>query len=100
MCTPLPEIPFALSLCALLDSYFPDKINFFSLDPSDTENNAQVAFETMKNLKLPILFDFEDFKCTKVDDKALLAQLAVLKTAIEKIKPKQATISNSININT
>ena len=71
--------PFGLSICALLDFYFPDKINFYSLDPSDTETNSKIAIQIMKNLNIPLLFDLTDFQSKKIDDKALLTQLAVIK---------------------
>ena len=87
--------PFSLSLCALLDSFFPDKINFYSLDPSDTEKNSRVAIQVMEDLKIPVLFELNDMQSQKIDDKALLTQLAVIKIAIEKIQPTQATISKS-----
>ena len=87
--------PLALSLCALLDSFFPEKINFYSLDPSDTENNAKIASQIMKDLNLPLLFDLNDLQSPKIDDKALLIQLAALKISIENLKPSQATISKS-----
>ena len=87
--------PFGLSLCALLDSFFPDKINFFALDPSKTERNAQVAIGAMQELDIPVLFELSDIQSTKIDDKALLTQLAVIKISIEKIRPSHATISKS-----
>lgn len=82
-------------LCALLDSFFPEKINFYSLDPSDTEKNVNIAIQTMNDLKIPALFDLNDLQSTKIDDKALLTQLSVIKMSIEPIRPSQATISKS-----
>ena len=87
--------PLGLSLCALFDSFFPEKINFYSLDPEDTENNAKIAIQIMEDLKIPVLFDLNDLQSTEIDDKALLTQLAVIKMSIEKIRPFKATISKS-----
>ena len=49
----------------------------------------------MKDLNLPLLFDLNDLQSPKIDDKALLTQLAVLKIAIENLKSSQTTISKS-----
>ncbi|KAK8892934.1 hypothetical protein M9Y10_030186 [Tritrichomonas musculus] len=87
--------PYCLSLCALLDSFYPDKINFYSLDPKNTKKNAKIAIKAMQELSIPVLFDLADTQSTKIDDKALLTQLAVIKITIEKVLPLQATISKS-----
>ena len=87
--------PYCLSLCALLDSFYPDKINFYSLDPKNTEKNAKIAIKAMQELNIPVLFDLADTQSTKIDDKALLTQLAEIKISIEKVSPLQATISKS-----
>ncbi|KAK8892247.1 hypothetical protein M9Y10_029470 [Tritrichomonas musculus] len=87
--------PYCLSLCALLDSFYPDKINFYQLDPKNTEKNAKIAIKAMQELNIPVLFDMADTQSTKIDDKALLTQLAVIKISIEKLSPLQATISKS-----
>ncbi|KAK8884628.1 actinin alpha 2 [Tritrichomonas musculus] len=41
--------PYDLSMCALLDSYVPDKINFYSLNAQDTQHNAELATKVMKD---------------------------------------------------
>ncbi|KAK8893063.1 ERAD pathway [Tritrichomonas musculus] len=87
--------PYCLSLCALLDSFYPDKINFYSLYPKNTEKNAKIAIKVMQELNIPVLFDLADTQSTKINDKALLTQLAEIKISIEKVSPLQATISKS-----
>ena len=70
--------PYDLSLCALLDSYFPQKINYYSLNPNDHEHNTLLATEVMEEIGIPVYVyadevnKFED----KVDDKTLLTQLS------------------------
>ena len=87
--------PLSLALCALLDSYFPEKVNYFTLDPKDTETVAKVASQAMKELNIPLLFDLSELQSSKIDDKALLTQLSVIKIAIERRQPTQRTISKS-----
>lgn len=41
--------PYDLSMCALLDSYVPDKINFYSLNAQDTHHNAELTTKVMKD---------------------------------------------------
>ena len=87
--------PLSLSLCALLDSYFPEKVNFYSIDPTDKENIAKIVTNKMDDLKLPLLFSVEDLQSSEIDDKALLTQIAVLKISIEQARPFEKTISKS-----
>ena len=87
--------PLNLALCELLDSFFPEKVNYFTLDPKDTETVAKVASQAMKELKIPLLFDLSELQSSKIDDKALLTQLSVIKIAIERRQPTQRTISKS-----
>ncbi|KAK8897721.1 alpha-actinin [Tritrichomonas musculus] len=79
--------PYCLSLCALLDSFYPDRINFYQLDPESAEKNAPAAIKAMNELA--------DTQSAKIDDKALLTQLAVIKITIERRSPLDATISKS-----
>ena len=46
--------PYDLSMCALLDSYVPDKINYNELDPNNSEENAKLATKTMEELGIPV----------------------------------------------
>lgn len=76
--------PYCLSMCALLDSYFPDKINYYSLDPNDVKGNARLATKVMRELAIPIYVDLEDFGSrNRTDEKAFLIQLSYAKVAIE-----------------
>ena len=86
--------PYDLSLCALLDSYVPEKINFYSLDPNDSDYNSQLALNTMKDLGIPLFIYPEDLKNQelKFDQQILLTQLAAAKEVLENLPPKHAEI--------
>lgn len=80
--------PYDLSMCALLDSYVPDKINYYSLDPKDSEHNAELATKVMQELDIPVYVYPEDYEGrNKVDEKALLTQLSTAKVNLEKLPP-------------
>lgn len=49
----------------------------------------------MKELNIPLLFELKELQSSKIDDKALLTQLLVIKIAIERRQPTQRTISKS-----
>ena len=91
--------PYVLAICALLDSYVPEKINYYSLDPNDSEHNLQLAFETMKYLGIPIYLYSEDIlpNCSQLDEKVLLTQLASFKIVldIQKTMTESFSISKS-----
>ena len=84
--------PYDLSLCALLDSYLPNKINFYSLDPSDNDHNAELAIKTMEEIGIPIYVYPEELKKTddSVDEKTLLTQLASAKVILDSINVKES----------
>ena len=82
-------IPYDLSMCALLDSYVPDKINFYSLNAQDSQHNAELATKVMKDLGIPVFLDSDDLQDTTVDEKALLTQLSTAKVVLEKLPPPQ-----------
>ena len=46
--------PYELVLCALLDSYVPDKINYYSLDPKQPKENLKLATNVMKEIGIPV----------------------------------------------
>lgn len=83
--------PYDLSLCALLDSYVPEKINYFSLDPNDSQNNAQLALKVMDELGIPLFIHPEDLNCQEIkfDQQILLTQLAAAKEVLENLPQKQ-----------
>ena len=56
--------PYSISMCALLDSYVPDKINYYSLNPADVEKNAQLACNVMKELGIPVYVMPEDLRAS------------------------------------
>lgn len=77
--------PFDLSMCALLDSYFPEKIHYYSLDQSNSANNLQLAISVLSNLGVPIFVYPDELEKNKnvVDEKTLLTQLAALKSVLD-----------------
>lgn len=78
--------PYDLSICALLDSYFPDQINYYYLDQTDMQKNYELAVNTMKNLGIPVYVDADDLELNhdKVDGKTLLTQLAAAKGILDQ----------------
>lgn len=77
--------PYELSMCALLDSYVPNRINYYSLNPDDKENNSKLATSVMNDLEIPILIYPDDVKNndSNIDDKTLLTQLSCMKSVLE-----------------
>ncbi|KAK8871967.1 hypothetical protein M9Y10_007717 [Tritrichomonas musculus] len=79
--------PYDLSMCALLDSYVPDKINFYSHNANDSQHNAELATKVMKDLGIPVFLDSDDLQDATVDEKALLTQLSTAKVVLERLPP-------------
>ena len=79
--------PYDLSMCALLDSYVPDKINYYTLDTKDKAHNAELATNVMKDLGIPVFLDSDDLQDATVDEKALLTQLSTAKVVLERLPP-------------
>lgn len=77
--------PYFLSMCALLDSYFPEKINYNSLNPKDTTKNSKLAIDIMKELDIEVYIYPEDFDDPNIDidQKVLLTQLSSFKKLFE-----------------
>ena len=89
-------MPYELSMCALLDSYVPERINYYSLDPKDTDHNATLATTVMNDLGIPILIYPEDVKNndSRIDDKTLLTQLSTMKSVLEEQELNKVTSRN------
>ncbi|KAK8896778.1 alpha-actinin [Tritrichomonas musculus] len=81
--------PFSLAMCALLDSYAPDKINYSSLNPGDSQHNAQLAHDVMKELGIPVFLLPEDYE-GDMDIKCFLTQIAAARIVLEKLPPVPA----------
>ena len=79
-------------MCALLDSYVPDKINYYSLNAGDVQKNAEHACNVMKEIGIPVYVMPEDLIRSggKVDEKTLLTQLAAAKIVLENLKARDA----------
>ena len=90
--------PYSLAMCALLDSYAPDRVNYDSLEPNDTERNSKLAISVMRELKIPVLLDTDDLQNTEIDEKALLTQLSVIRIVLEKIKRPKTLKSTTASI--
>lgn len=90
--------PYDLSMCALLDSYYPSKINYYVLDQKDHQKNFKLIMDVMSELKIPCLIYPEDVLSNndQLDKKILLTQLALMRMNLE-IKPsaKKNRRSNS-----
>ncbi|KAK8841384.1 GTPase activator activity protein [Tritrichomonas musculus] len=82
--------PFDLSLCALLDTYVPEKINYYKLDPKDSQHNSELATNVMHDLGIPVFVYPEDLQKHDniVDEKTLLTQLSTAKVVLDK-RPKE-----------
>lgn len=76
--------PYGLSLCALLGSYTPYKINYESLDQKESERNFQLAMEKFV-ISVFIYPDDLNNQESKFDQLILLAQLSAAKTVLEII---------------
>lgn len=81
--------PYPLAMCALLDSFAPEKVNFANLNPSDNQNNAQLAANVMKELGIPVFINPNESD-NDIDIKALLTQLAAARICLEKLPPVPA----------
>ena len=69
-------------MCAILDNFAPDKINFGSLNANDTQKSAKLAADVMKDLGIPVFIQPDD---SDVDIKCLLTQLAAARICLEKL---------------
>lgn len=89
--------PYGLSMCALLDSYVPNKINYYSLDPNDTEHNSELAISVMKELGIPILVYQDEIAnhSEQIDSKALITQLSAAKVVLDNLKTEIQTTNAS-----
>ena len=76
---------YDLSMCALLDSYVPEKINYSSLNLNDSQ--AELATKTMEELGIPVYVYPEDLQETdnKVDEKTLVTQLSAAKIVLDRL---------------
>lgn len=88
--------PYELVLCALLDQYVPEKINYYNLSPNDSKHNFSLAINVMKELGIPVYVYYEEINeyDHQVDEKTLLLQLSSIKYFIYNHQ-----MFNTININ-
>lgn len=85
--------PYSLMLCALLDSYLPNKINYLALKPFCEIENAKLAEMVMDELNIPVLIKPDeikkidkkvpDFPKTTAEFRALLTQLSIAKIVFD-----------------
>lgn len=72
--------PYDLAICALLDSYHPEMINYKSLDPTKHKENVELSVKVMEKLGILVYFypdELIDFE--HIDKKILLTQLSSVK---------------------
>ena len=76
--------PYVLGMCALLDSFASDKINFDKLNPSDVKHNEQLAVDVMKELDI-LVYILPDDCDGEMDPKCVLTQLAAARIVLENL---------------
>lgn len=90
--------PYDLSMCALLDYYIPERINFYSLNMKDSENNSKLVINVMKDLGIPIFIYPSEITENNIDEKSLLAQLSSVKVVLESLQKNESIQKVSIGI--
>lgn len=85
---------YDLSMCALLDSYVPEKINYSSLDKNNSQ--AELATKTMEELGIPVYVYPNELSETdnKVDEKTLVTQLSAAKIVLDKLSSTNNLVSD------
>lgn len=81
--------PYDMSVCALLDTYYPTEMNYKSLNPEKPEENLLSACKVMHKHDIDILVYPEDLKENEIDEKTLLTQLSAIKAVVSKIDEPQ-----------
>lgn len=71
--------PYDLAICALLDSYYPRKINYYILNLEDHEKNLQLANKVMKELGIDVLIQNDK----EIDEQTLLKQLELAQKVLD-----------------
>lgn len=72
--------PYDMAICALLDAYHPELINFKSLDPKEHKKNLELSVKVMEQLGILVYFypdELIDYE--HIDKKILLTQLSAVK---------------------
>ena len=84
------EKNFDYALCALLDSYLPNEINFNQLKPRDHENNMNLAVHVMQERGINVFIFPEDLIESEymIDNKTLLTQFSAIRSVLEGTAPK------------
>lgn len=81
--------PYDMAVCALLDSYYPEKINFSSLDSNNHIKNLELSVKVMEELGIQIMFYPDELiRYDRVERKILLTQLAAMKKVLDPTKPQ------------
>lgn len=77
--------PYELAMCALIDSFYPEKINYDSLNYKDYKGNFDILIKAMNELRIPCFIFPDDVlqNGSEIDQKVLLTQLAVAKLVLE-----------------
>ena len=86
--------PYDMAVCALLDSYYPEKINFSALDPNSHIKNLELSVKVMEELGIQIMFYPDELiRYDKVENKILLTQLAAMKLVLSPNKPNNTAVN-------
>ncbi|KAK8895433.1 hypothetical protein M9Y10_023897 [Tritrichomonas musculus] len=90
--------PYDLAICALLDFYYPRKINYYMLNLEDHQKNLQLANDVMKELGIQVMINSSNVSQieNEADQKTILEQLELVQKVIDKKEYKE-TLSKDNN---
>lgn len=80
-----------LAFCALLHHFYPDKIDFDSLKPGDTEKNCKIAFSVCDQVGIPQFLEVDDMVNWAVPDKmSITLQLSQYFKVLSPLSPSNS----------
>lgn len=89
--------PYDMSICALLDKFYPQEMNYKSLNPEKPVENLTSACKVMNHHNIDILVYPEDLEDNEIDEKTLLTQLSAIKSVVTQNEQPQVQ-SRSISL--
>lgn len=89
-----------LALCALVDKFFPGKLNFETLSPGKPDKNIQLALDIAERNGISSLLDIEDLIGDSPDKAALITYLSQFYQKFGKAKTSRnpSNVMKSINV--
>jgi TPR repeat protein len=76
-----------LGICALINRYVPEVLNYAELDPSDKRSVVTTALDALKLIGIPVFLDVADLvDVERPDDKAVITQAAELYRCLDNPK--------------